>query len=60
MRGMHNSAAGSRRATSPGGRVPEGGWRTTPSDPYSRMVSNWNLQPIGPSAFTTLKPDMVS
>jgi len=27
---------------------------------YSRMVSNWNLQPIGPSAFTTLKPDMVS
>src|SRR5262249_27003175 len=28
--------------------------------PYSRMVSNWNLQPIGVSAFITLKPDMVS
>jgi hypothetical protein len=27
---------------------------------YSRMVSNWNLQPIGPSAFTALNPDIVS
>ena len=27
---------------------------------YSRMVSNWNLQPTGVSAFTALKPDMVS
>jgi hypothetical protein len=27
---------------------------------YSRMVSNWNLQPTGMSALTTLKPDMVS
>ena len=27
---------------------------------YSRMVSNWNLQPMGVSAFMTLKPDMVS
>src|SRR5206468_11892351 len=27
---------------------------------YSRMASNWNLQPMGPSDFTTLKPDMVS
>jgi hypothetical protein len=27
---------------------------------YSRIVSNWNLQPTGVSAFTTLKPDMVS
>ena len=27
---------------------------------YSRMVSNWNLQPTGVSAFTTLKPDIVS
>src|SRR5213593_3611080 len=27
---------------------------------YSRMVSNWNLHPIGVSAFTTLKPDIVS
>ena len=27
---------------------------------YSRMVSNANLQPMGPSAFTALKPDMVS
>jgi hypothetical protein len=38
----------------------------TPSRPfltfsfYSRIVSNWNLQPMGVSAFTTLKPDMVS
>jgi len=28
--------------------------------PYSRMVSNANLQPTGVSAFTALKPDMVS
>src|SRR5215831_8974981 len=29
--GAHaRGTAGSRRATSPGGRVPEGGWRTTP------------------------------
>src|SRR5258705_13788044 len=27
---------------------------------YSRMASNWNLQPMGPSDLTTLKPDMVS
>jgi hypothetical protein len=33
------------------------GWRIPA---YSRMVSNWNLQPTGVSAFTTLKPDMVS
>jgi hypothetical protein len=27
---------------------------------YSRMVSNWNLQPTGVSALTALKPDIVS
>ena len=27
---------------------------------YSRMVSNWNLQPTGPSALITLNPDIVS
>jgi hypothetical protein len=27
---------------------------------YSRIVSNWNLQPSGESALTTLKPDIVS
>ena len=27
---------------------------------YSRIVSNWNLQPSGVSAFTALKPDIVS
>ena len=31
-----------------------------PGEGYSRMVSNWNLQPTGPSAFTALKPDIVS
>jgi len=31
-----------------------------PQRRYSRIVSNWNLQPTGVSAFTTLKPDMVS
>jgi hypothetical protein len=44
---------------------PLGGAPATPGHPttghgYSRMDSNWNLQPIGPSAFTALKPDMVS
>ena len=35
-------------------------WRPSPRGGHSRMDSNWNLQPIGPSAFTALNPDMVS
>ncbi len=46
---------------SPGlGGAPDWPGRPSIGHAYSRMVSNWNLQPIGPSAFTTLKPDMVS
>ncbi len=45
-------------------RAPAEPWRSSafcvPEQGYSRMVSNWNLQPIGPSAFTALNPDIVS
>jgi len=46
-------------------RAPAKPWRSSRVAPpvdagYSRMVSNWNLQPSGVSAFIALKPDMVS
>jgi hypothetical protein len=50
MRTSHHSMGDRGRAAGPA--LPDRG--------YSRIVSNWNLQPTGVSAFTTLKPDMVS
>src|SRR2546422_7288426 len=51
-----DTAGGSSR---PGGAVALLGISRAPAG-YSRMVSNWNLHPVGVSAFTTLKPGIVS
>jgi len=52
---LHSPPGGSGRPGSAGAPLD---FVDTPR--YSRMVSKLNLQPTGVSAFTTLKPDMVS